>query len=160
MRLNKHHKEAIVRAILQDVPQIDYETQIDDFVAKALYKNAPKEIQTVWDCKKLRGWLRPTRNHEGDVYHMLGNSSIDGADLARLKELRTKRKEQFEQLLALERKLKASIESCRTRKQFVDRFPEFEKYAPIAEGTTDYALATANLIKELTASGWPAQRTA
>jgi len=53
-----------------------------------------------------------------------------------------------------------AIEHCSTRKQFVDAFPEFEKYAPYEAAPGRNLPAISNMVANLTKLGWPKQQQA
>lgn len=51
-------------------------------------------------------------------------------------------------------KLKVAIGGCKTRKQFVDRFPEFSNHAPPEEGVCATLPAVSGVVADLVKLGW------
>lgn len=52
------------------------------------------------------------------------------------------------------RKLETAVNGCRTRKQFIDTFPEFSNYAPSEHDKCNTLPAVANVAAELVQLGW------
>lgn len=161
MNLNKYDREAFVRAVMDDVPSTDYVTQMRDLGTKTAVASLPPEVQVV--LEKHPDYLErgsvgmPGRN---SLYMVRPSYRIlqDGYPevWAELVELESKNREQAARREALEAKLKAIIEGCRTLKQAKERLPEFEKYLPAERGVTGTTnLPVANLVAELNAAGWP-----
>lgn len=57
MQLNKTHKQNIVDAIMEDVPRIDYETKITDYVQGEAVRLMPPEIRALYDNLSTRAFL-------------------------------------------------------------------------------------------------------
>lgn len=161
-RLQKHEKDAFVRAVLQDVPTVDYQEQADKIVQEWAERQMPSEVLVAF--RKHPDWIR------GRYLSMPGclssiytrtateNSSViqdDHPDVyARLRELAEAADEQADTIQELRNQLTAAIEPCTTIAQAVKKLPEFEKYLPKeAEVTPD--LPVANLVAGLTKAGWP-----
>lgn len=145
MKLNKYTKQAIVSSILADLPKVDENKMFVELQAK-LVKAMSRSCQNV--CKKNPTALRKE-------YVVIGRSSrrlvVGDADFeavfAPYKAAQAERE-------AVRRKLEAAIEACSTRKQFVDRFPEFSKYAPKEDAPCSTLPAVANLVSDLVKLGW------
>ena len=161
MNLNKYDREAFVRAVMDDVPSTDYVTQMRDLGAKTVIASLPPEVKGVLEKHpeylERGGVVMPG---SGNLYMVRPNPRVlrDGYPevWAELVELESKNREQAARREALEAKLKAIIEGCRTLKQAKERLPEFEKYLPAERGVTGTTnLPVANLVAELIAAGWP-----
>lgn len=57
MQLNKTHKRKIVRAIMQDIPQVSYKALIRDYVQAEAVALMPPEVKAVYDNEELRRYL-------------------------------------------------------------------------------------------------------
>lgn len=162
MNLNKYDREAFVRAVMDDVPSTDYATQMRDLGTKTVIASLPPEVKVVLEKHPdylIRKGVRMPGRHK-DLYVVgLGYNVIRDSYpevWAKLVDLEVEDREQTARREALEAKLKAIIEGCRTLKQAKERLPEFEKYLPAERGVTGTTnLPAANLVAELNAAGWP-----
>jgi hypothetical protein len=160
MKLNKYHKTAFVRAVMADVPTINYE----EIMVQELQDHAitlfPKEVLATYKNEATRPYLRHEGIYLNDFGYVRGfyppefkpNETFG----ERIEELRSLKKVQDEHVYSLRNKLTASIEACTTREKAVKVMPELEKYLP----KSDYvpladAPAIVDLVKDLTALGWP-----
>lgn len=161
MNLNKHHKEAFVRAVIQDVPVIDYDAQALKIVNEWEKTTVPKEVYAV--IEKFPGWIDrcyvylPGNLNSVAVYALksgnyLKNESPETWEkLTKIAELNSA---QSDKISSLQESLTAIIESCRTVKQALERLPEFAAYLP-SETQPLKDVPVANLVAELTKAGWP-----
>lgn len=162
MNLNKFDRQAFVRAVMDDVPMTDYQDIARKKAKETVISLMPKEVQAVYNNHpsylnssgvSLPGMLEniymPTPS-----YSVIKNSAPEV--WAEMVEMEIKLQKQNTQRKALEEKITAIIEGCRTLKQAKERLPEFEKYLPAERGTTGTKnLPVANLVAELNAAGWP-----
>lgn len=159
MKLNTYEKEAIVRSIMNDLPQIDYTKRKADAqaavvkvmstAARKLYRECPKALraQHVADLFGTEGSYYSRYLVVGDVDSKTVDAILQiyhDEDAARCKASND---------------LSAAVRACNTRKQFVDRFPEFEKYAPSEPGKSSNLPALANVVAGLVKLGWPKGET-
>jgi hypothetical protein len=56
--------------------------------------------------------------------------------------------------------LENALKGIRTRKQFVEAFPELEKYAPSEHKSGSMLPAIANVVADLSKLGWPKNKVA
>jgi hypothetical protein len=170
MRLTKTDKEAFVRAVMDDVPKIDYEEMISDRLQAWIIDNiCPAEIKAAWKNPEARPLLdfkytympgrfpnlymvRPSDwgfDEKCPIYDELG-------------ALQDKSAEQRLQRNELKERLKALIEGCSTLKVAEARLPEFKEYLPADRdgGKTDNLPAISNVVATLVAAGWPKGATA
>lgn len=165
MRLTKGIKAALVRAILDDVPSVDYKQQAEDLARKALEQRMPNDVLRF--AKKY-----PDRVHDGYFSFKSGDGygavrvavcipgatsqdSLDGDAKQPIRELLVKAELQEGQHDALERSLRLALEGIHTRQSFVDAYPEFAKYLPEEPEKIRHVLVTTGLVDALTAAGWP-----
>ena len=148
MKLDKYTKQAIVRQILDDVPKPDEQT-VKEQIQKALYKGMSPACKRLYDQKPhalSEVYVDQAHGLDNHAYVKRGDADVD----AILKPFR----KAADELYALKTELRLAIEACNTRKQFVDRFPEFIKYAPPEAGKTPNLPAVANLVANLVKAGW------
>ena len=165
MRLTKSDKEAFVRAVMDDVPNVDYHEQV-------------RSKLKAWGIESLPEEMRPLAKKYPDYFnaHYIGtpaycpsvkticdpNWSWSGfqerepakyAELVALGELEG---EQQKTRDALRRKITGLINECSTLKTAQQRLPEFVKYLPAERDVTGTVnLPVANVLAELTNLGWP-----
>lgn len=163
MRLTKADKEAFVRAVMDDVPKVDYDEQAKKLVMEELVERMPAEVKAVY--KTAPEWL--TSNYiclRGNLQSFYGpaRKCTDTKELAprlseKLSELSAAKKEQTGTRSEIRSKVQATIDSCTTLKQAKERLPEFEKYLPAERGgfSTANLPAVTNLVADLMNLGWP-----
>lgn len=162
MRLTNNDKDAFVRAVLDDVPYVDYSEQARKLVMKPLISLLPGIVQQAY--KENPEWIKTARvglpSHLQDFYGpALGYVSYGNFPdelKEQLAELSDAAKEQSNTRKTLEDKVTGLINSVTTLKAALKNFPEFAKYLPAdrdAAGTVN--LPAANVIADLTNAGWP-----
>lgn len=155
MKLTKYEKEAIVRAIMQDVPTksdtvLTAEIQAALFAemsapVKKLYKTHPKAIKT----ERLPGY---------DLGLSYGTHFVVGdADVG--KATRPFAKQQEDRNTA-HRKLSGAVMGCNTLAQLKKLLPEFISYFPSETEPTKNLPAVANMVADLSKLGWPKKKGA
>lgn len=162
MRLTKHDKDAFVRAVLDDVPNVDYSEQARKLAMKHLISLLPENVQQVY--KENPEWIETASvrlpNYLQDFYGpALGYVSYDYFPDELKEQLHTLSDAAKEQSIVrntLKDKVTGLINSVTTLKAALKNFPEFAKYLPAdrdAAGTVN--LPAANVIADLTNAGWP-----
>jgi hypothetical protein len=154
MKLSKLTKEAIVRAIWNEVPEVDYKAH-KEAIQKALVALFTPEVKVVYDLcpDALKTTWHPTGGYElpYEERHLIVANLTDEQQ----KAVHEPFVEEYRQRQQAMRKLEALVMGCSTRKQLVNLLPECEKYLP-AEASTDRSLpVVANVIADLTKLGWP-----
>lgn len=150
MKITKYEKEAIIRAIMHDVPCTPdsmLKTEIQKaFVAamsapiQKLYKTHPKALRTdhvsSWDsgmgCR---------------VEFIVGDADVKEA----MKPFVAKKKERDD----AHTKLSAIVNGCTTLAQLKKLLPEFISYFPSETVPTKNLPAVANMVADLSKLGWP-----
>lgn len=167
MRLSTSMRLAFVRAVMDDVPFVDYDEQVRELAQKTVDSYRPAALVRALEIDpSIQDWL----NRDYQYIHKYQKSfCLVGAkpSLDRLNadkdftqaalNLRKQQQAQNEQRSALEAKLKASAQACQTRAQLAKALPEFEKYLPIEAGNSKCLPALANLMSDFMAAGWPKQ---
>lgn len=161
MMLTKTTRQAFVRAVMADVPQVDYQTKFQDWATKRAVEVLPPAVRKLWDDKKTREYVRiknPFGIYSGLTARVPGIS--DDALQALLNEEREKMqalsREQQKARDAMTARLEGAALSVRTRKALAELLPEFEKYLPANNAEANRQVpAVANLVADLTKAGWP-----
>jgi len=149
MKLTKYHKEAIVRAISADIkrPLVTLE-QLQAAIVKGMspgtkriYAKTPSALKEKHCYPKEYG-CQEKYNH----VFIVGDADM-AAVLKPFNDVENKYKKALQDLTA-------AIEACSTRKMFIDRFPEFSKYAPSEHTTCSTLPAISNVVASLVEVGW------
>jgi hypothetical protein len=166
LKLTNYMRDAFVRAVMDDVPEVDYKQQIRDTALKAAVEAMPAKLRTVWDDPKLQDCIAVGHTYLTDcVYKNLpvypGIEEALKAQTDVLEALHAKHHAQEDQRYELRTKVKAVAYSAKTRKQLAEMLPEFEKYLPADEAAAIRTLpVVANVVAELVAAGWPKEQMA
>jgi len=153
MRLTKYHKQAIVRSVKNDIPDVDAEALKGRIQAAFVAAMSPAVLHvynTIPDALKTD---RIYRYGCSVNYHdfIVGDTKTDEIFAPFITE-------EEERNNAVE-KFRLALGGITTRKQFVTTFPEFEKYAPMEPGKPSaYPLAINGVVADLTKLGWPKQQ--
>ena len=154
MRITKWDKQAIVKAVMADVPMPDKKKRKEELQAavvkamspeaRKLYKNCPEALRTQCIGELIHDGTWSSRDIiVGDVKD------------ATVKELKKKYEAEDQKINEARWALKGAIEACTTLKQLNDRLPEFKKYFPTVEKPTANLPALANVVADLSKLGWP-----
>lgn len=155
MKLNKYTKQAIVRAIMNDVPQPD-KTKRHAAVQAAIVKAMSPE------CRKV---YNKTPSALATCY--LGDISYDGCnwhtrDVIKgdvpnetIKAIIKPYEDEDEAHREARAQLEAAVDGCSTLNALKKAFPEFEKYLPTEAKPTKNLPALANVVADLSKLGWP-----
>lgn len=163
MRLNKVHKRAFVKAVMDDLPSIDYNEQAQKLVEEYFAAKCPADV--VAFNKKHPGLLKTQRAATpyplNGVYTPFALEACHNTESThpvlwkKLVPLAEAAKTQAEKAHSLREKVRGLIEACSTRKQAAERMPEFEKYLPAEETAPLANLPVSNVVAELVSAGWP-----
>lgn len=153
MNLTQMQKDAIVRAIMQDMPPIDAEARADA-IRDAILKAMSPEIRKLYDRKPhaLRTasvlFVDPGRMWAAEV--VVGDVSKEKLD-AITRPYATQEAERDQ----MRKRLFDAFKGIRTLKQAEATFPEFKKYYPTEAQPTKNLPALANVVGDLCKLGWP-----
>lgn len=153
-RVTKWDKQAIVKAIMADVPKIDKRKRKEE-LQTAIVKLMSPEVRKVYK-------VNPKALSTYHVGYLISDTSYSDRDVVRgdvsdvqINNLCKKYKDEEETRSHTERNLKNAIESCTTIKQLNDRLPEFKKYFPTIEKPVANLPALGNVVADLSKLGWP-----
>ena len=167
MRLSTSMRQAFVRAVMDDVPFVDYDEQLRQLAQKTVDGYRPAAlVRALALDPSIQDWLN--RDYQfiskySQSFCLVGaKQSLDRLNADKdftqaAQNLRKQQQAQLEQRSELETKLKASAQACQTRAQLAKTLPEFEKYLPIEAGNSKCLPALANLMSDFMAAGWPKQ---
>lgn len=157
MKLTKLHQEAIVRAIMQDVPKPD-KTKRFAVVQEAIVKAMSPDCRKVY--KKTPTAL--VKQYLGDlIYDSVNWSSRDVVvgDVPKsvIDTIIKPYVEEDEAYAKARRQLESAVKGCTTLKALETALPEFKKYYPTEAQPTKNLPALANVVADLSKLGWPKQ---
>ena len=154
MKLTKLHKEAIVRAIMQDTPPIDKVKRAEAIIA-AIVKAMSPEVRKLYKTKP--GALRKASVAYTNQYSNWQDIVVGDVSNDTIKEITAPYKKEEEERSDMHRKLTHAFSGINTLKQALTAFPEFKKYYPTEMEPTKNLPALANVMADLTKLGWPKQ---
>lgn len=168
-RLTKDKRTLIINRIMADIPAVDIKALAEKEVEEAALKLLPAKVREVWNDSALRPYVRTGRVSTGcgAIYtHIPAHADWLSKDESRaaigddawqkLMERCAELRKQNEDRAQIYNELAANFSSVTTHKQFIERFPQFEKYLPVVRGVVSNLPATTNLIDRLSAAGWKA----
>jgi uncharacterized protein (DUF2342 family) len=165
MRLTNYIRDAFVTAAMQDVPKVDYESQIRQAYVDAYVAAMPPDVAKTY--KKNPEWFNHSYKHVQGVNTSFRVPSpenapytaLDSQRVAAINLLAEKAKTQRTTRNELAERLKGIAYGATTRKALLDALPEFEKYLPedTPKGSRSVP-AIANLVSDFTKAGWPAKK--
>lgn len=157
MKITKYDKQAIVKAIMADVPKPDKtkrRAEIQAAIVKAMNPTVRKVFKEF--PKALREY------HVGDL---VSDGSWDSRSIVvgdvtdeMIKTILKPYVDQDDVFYSAQNKLRNAIDGCNTRKALMDRLPEFAKYFPIEAEPTKNLPALANVVADLSKLGWPKKK--
>ena len=153
MKLTRLQKEAIVRAIMQDVPtpnevtaKIDIQTAVVKAMSPAVrkvYREQPKALTKAYVAGYAHGFGYSFEVVSGDV------------DMAPILKPYAEAAEEHKRA---RKQLEGAVMACNTLAALEKMLPEFKKYFPTEAQPTKNLPALANVVADLTKLGWPKQK--
>lgn len=155
MKLTKYQKEAIVRAIMNDVPKPNKTMRYSE-VQAAIVKAMSPECRKVYN--KTPSAL--ATQHTGsltydDCSYRTHSVTIGDVSKEKLEAILEPYKKADEAYRKAKSQLTAAVEGCNTLKQLEAALPEFKKYFPTEQQPTKNLPALANVVADLSKLGWP-----
>lgn len=148
-RITKAMKESMVTRIVKDVPQVDYDSVVQDYFNKRAFDELPEvlkanEFQEYLKESYVSGYHLHVRNAKFKPTQEDRDFRNQQAKLGR---------EQYDNIQALRRGLTVALGSCKYIEILAEQFPEFVRYLP-EEQTPATNLPAIPLKRTLTALGW------
>lgn len=165
MKLTNYIRDAFVKAVMADVPKIDYNEQAEKIARNQLSEMLEAAFPGVKINSKNAIWLNSgSISMPGDLstihgirpdYECLRSTPA----WAKMTELNKLYAEQRAKRNALSSQLRGAAYACNTTKQLRELLPEFDKYLPAEEEKTCRTLpAVANIVADFTKAGWPIKK--
>ena len=162
MRLTKADKDAFIQAVINDVPQIDYNEKVRVLIKNWAIARMPRVVQDAYREYPQyfdNHYMRTPGGLIGVFAPVLSNVDISKDDpefWKQLVEINELDAAQDKVISDLKTKVRAMIEGCNTLKTAQERLPEFLKYLPAdRDGTGVANLPVANTVADLMNAGWP-----
>ena len=154
MKLSKMTKEAIVRAIWNEVPEVDDKARKEAIQAALVELFAP-EVKTLYDTRPGALKIEYCAHFGYSMSYEERNLVVADLTEEQINAVLEPYKNEDRTRIEARNKLTALVMGCSTRNQLVKLLPECEKYLP-AEASTDRSLpVVANVITDMTKLGWP-----
>lgn len=170
MKLTNIERDAFVRAVMDDVPAIDYNDQARLAVQKWAIDRLPPKVKAI---AKEFGHLLNRENHwqlphplhgvmivTGNIGESMAATKSDADLWPKIEAFASAARKQNDERDRLKQSVRGAIYACTTVKQAQDRLPEFAKYLrkgiPAASREVP---VIANLVSDLVAAGWPKSKT-
>ena len=161
MRLTTKSKDALVEAVMSDIPKTDYHAQIEQIIKREAFALLPTEIQNLptdlLNSFARRGYFSAFVGlsvclfcDEHEILFGILREKLRADNV--YKELCDKAVAQRDNLRKIKTEVRQAIESCSTDNQVRERYPEFAKYLPTVNETPN--LPTVPIIEHLKAAGW------
>jgi hypothetical protein len=165
MKLTKVHRQAFVTAVMQDVPQFDYEKVLHAFLKERSVEYLPAQLRAAALDKELSQYLATEsawcNHHSTGISACTVFSKSRGCfrltpeDKKIADKIMRDAERQIDERAALKERIQGVIASCTTVKMAKERLPEFVKYLPEEIEQTKNLPAIANIVADLTKLGWP-----
>jgi hypothetical protein len=161
MRITKRDRSAILRAIMLDVPKIDYNQLARTQALEASKKLLPKVIQD--NFEECKSYLRTEGCHYDSIgyVHHYGNRTIANHEVLSPTQVKASLA-QHEMLQTLQAELRSSLLLCKTVKHLTERLPKFSKYFPLSPENPSGLLPVASehdLMKSFEKAGFKFDQT-
>lgn len=165
MKLTNFHRQAFVASVMNDVPKIEHQEQLQALILDDMIKSAPAEVAALLKEEKLRHYVLGGYNlfYPANSGYSYGIGSVmvyrgyepTPAALKKVAVIVTAAVAQHSARSKLQSMIEGVIASCSTVKAAAERLPEFVKYLPIEPEKGTMLPAIANLASELMKMGWP-----
>lgn len=152
MKLTNFNRDAFIRAVMEDVPSVNYYEEFRKYLTQEAVFQLPDELKPIY--KKYPDYFRTESVHtQAGCIRVPSCGNFKEPDDMVLKNRAVTEQQRKHKLL--EEKLRNIVYGCSTLKQLEDALPEFKKYMPTVETKTSNLPAIANLVSDFTAAGWP-----
>jgi hypothetical protein len=169
MKLTQDIRRRMVDSIMADIPFVDHARTMEKRAMAIAVAALPEPVRRLWNGPH-KSFVSTGSVHFCCCSYYLPNAGTydDRKALGRVIEADSEwsathaaHEAQNDARKAVRLQVRANIEACSTRKQFIDRFPALEKYAPSLGASLVVNLpATTTLIDSLVAAGLPVEQVA
>lgn len=166
VRLTQNSREAFIRAVMHDVPTVNYVPEFQKAQKEAYLKQVPQRIKNLFKDPELAKWIGTTEFYTNGVgiqtvpfptneelKDIVDSNVFKDPEVVKITEAR---KEQEAKRQTLLQHLRSVVAACNTFKQLEAALPEFKQYMPKKEYTPMmYPLSVVNVVDEFKKAGWP-----
>lgn len=169
MKLTNTMRDAFVRSVINEVPRIDYQAQLERVIRDDEFEQAPPVIQAVLKSehfyaldrnsvhyfKKESGASISFHSHGLGAVNMLRHHVLTEEAVKKIREIAELARVQKEKLEELKTAVTAAIYGFTTVEKARQGLPEFAKFLPTEAPVTKNPVAVINPISKLLDAGWP-----
>lgn len=149
-RLTAGLVSSIASNIVRDIPQIDYESIIQDYFNKRAFEELPEVLKD----DSLKEYLAKGYVSGFSLYVFNTKFKPTLEDSAFVNQQAALEDKQRHDIRAIRSSLGAEISACKYVEVFAERFPEFVKYLPVEQEPITN-LPAIQLKETLASLGWP-----
>lgn len=160
MRLTNTIRDAFIKAVMQNVPSIDHQAEVDRLVRADVTAQLPAKVRAVAEDKDIRHhlnqcFIRMPGAFSSIVVLAANTTCITPATRSALNALWEKERAQREQRKKLEDRLRQCAYAVSTRKALVEMLPEFERFLPEDTPAANRSLpVVTGVVQEFIAAGF------
>lgn len=162
MRLTNTIRDAYIRAVMQNVPSVDYQSQASKLVLDDIMAQLPPKVREIAMDKDQRRHLRfnyiTTPGFKSST-GVLGSDDlrVTQACATKVRELAALNDQQDGVRNKLKTRLRQVAYSVSTSKALAEMLPEFARYLPADAPAAARSLPTVvNVVQDFVAAGWKA----
>lgn len=164
-RFNATTRQAFVRAVMDDVPSVDYDEKMRVLLQKFAVASLPDALKPLY--KTHAHWFNTVTYYNtpsgypsvvcvGESHDQLDQAiKADNLMLDAVRLLAESKRAQNTTREMLRDKLRALVHSVSTHEALIKAAPEFSKYVSCAGVVDKTVPVVANVLSELTSAGWP-----
>jgi hypothetical protein len=178
MKLTNSLRDTFIRAVMDDVPETDYEAEQQRIATEWAVSIMPPKVRAVWDNKNLRHYIQTHLFAQVLSFDDIGDGQplsitgfyipvpndlhpqMDEATKRALYALEVQLHSQNARRRELRNKLRTTVYALTTTTALEKALPEFTKYLPKAVSKTENLPAVANLVTDFVKAGWPKEQAA
>ena len=147
MKLNNHHRDSFIRAVMDDVPEMKMTTSD----VQGMYEEAmPPKVRNIFKDETLRKHLRHEGIYAGSMRHYVCTGNLSESEI--MKDYHA----HIDERNKMRSKLRAMAYGCSTLKQLKEAAPDLTKYMPSETGKVTAGVPMIiNVMEDLTKLGFP-----
>ncbi len=149
-KLTQALRDVIRERVTNDIPKVDYDSQIQDFLNKAAWQQLPFDLQK----EEFRDYIGQARVRFCGVYITNPKYEPTEAQIKHVRSLQQLDSDQRDNLNRVSRNVRAFLSSFNYVEDLVEQAPDFAEYAPKADAPITN-LPAVQLTEQLHALGWP-----
>ena len=159
MKFTSLIRQSIIKAVMADVPQIDYMEQTRTHTNKQAAVLRKKAGLPAGVEDRLRGTYVFALSSYFNVAGITEDECKAISESREIKVLREAHEAQQVKIVDLRKSIYSAMYSVNTLKQAMEAFPEFEKYYPKEHITVRSLPTLTNVVSDFVKAGWPIKKT-